>query len=1115
MGHFVKGPMTQIALPARFDVVRHLGAGGFGEVYEVADRTKPGRFALKTFTATSAEAVANIKAEFRALGELRHPNLVGLGELFQHGERLSFTMELVDGVDILTWFRSSLIAAGSGAHPTLETAHAALRKVMRGLAEAISALHRAGKLHRDIKPANVLVTAEHRAVLIDYGLTVSRGLERGTQLAGTIPYLAPECVAGEESTEAADWYAFGALLFHLLVHEVPYPGTAQVSQHLKLAGPPSSHRLAAAPRDLAELAIELLQPAPPRRLVGDEVLRRLGGSTSGPIPRVTELARTDAPTVRYLVDYLDELVESTECVLLDGGPASGKTPILDGVCAAAEARGILVLRTSTHPREAVAFEGLASLVEVVADHLRSLPIAEQLAMVPVQARDLATMFPTFERVAGVVHLPQSTSPDHLAPSAGAALADVLRALAARGPVLIAIDNAQWWSIDALVVMAHVVAGLPERNLLVVVAKRPTEGRAAAFARLCTDAPITTTVVTLATTVETRERKDSRVDHLSPLARRLLDVIASSVVVLPADLAGAIAHVNRGELAHSTQELVAAGLASSTPAGLALDEDGCVALERMVPTMLADWRHRIAQALQSANADAGILARAFHAAGDLEAAVPYARLAARSAHERGAPALACELYRLVQACGVDDVATRLAWVAAARDAGLGRDAAAELLGLADLDPSRAIEHRRQAGLIFLQIGEVERGLALLADTDQLSLPAGPRMTVVSLGLARLGQLGRLRLRRRRVVSARRLEQVDVLWTVAGALGLTDSMRGALVQTRCVKLAMSSGDPARGARAIASEAAFRAADLPRRSKIDAMLERARALAESANDDHARAWVRACRGFSALLYGEWSTVLDEMGVADEQLGRIPGTHWERTSISHAQICAQFFTGDLGALAASGWRLLAESRRRGDRFGEVIAHVATVTPLLMRGEYRAAARVAEAANDAWSHPHHVQRSFLALQRANVRLITGDGAGALAVVDETIAAMGVLMRVPLVRIPLHEVGARAALIAAADAPPAGRAALVRRAHALCAALRREPLAWARALARLHDGGLAQLAGDHEAAHALRVDAADACERAGMPMHAAFARTRAGIDPQWIPASLVVRWADLVMLHAP
>src|SRR5215469_12708614 len=99
--------MTSAATTERFHRVRCLGEGGMGVVYEAIDRERGTRVALKTLRHITAEALAKLKREFRAMQDVHHPNLVSLGELVSEGDECFFTMELVEGVDWLDYVRLS------------------------------------------------------------------------------------------------------------------------------------------------------------------------------------------------------------------------------------------------------------------------------------------------------------------------------------------------------------------------------------------------------------------------------------------------------------------------------------------------------------------------------------------------------------------------------------------------------------------------------------------------------------------------------------------------------------------------------------------------------------------------------------------------------------------------------------------------------------------------------------------------------------------------------------------------------------------------------------------------------------------------------------------------
>src|SRR5215468_3696110 len=132
----------------RYRILRRLGQGGMGIVFEAHDLVLDRRVALKTLIVQQAEEMYRLKKEFRALARISHPHLVQLYELVVGEGHCFFTMELVDGVA----FSQHVARHEKGGEP--------FRTAFRQLASGIAALHRESKLHRDIKPTNVLVDGE-------------------------------------------------------------------------------------------------------------------------------------------------------------------------------------------------------------------------------------------------------------------------------------------------------------------------------------------------------------------------------------------------------------------------------------------------------------------------------------------------------------------------------------------------------------------------------------------------------------------------------------------------------------------------------------------------------------------------------------------------------------------------------------------------------------------------------------------------------------------------------------------------------------------------------------------------------------------------------------------
>lgn len=202
----------------RFRIVRRIGAGGMGVVYEAEDLERNTRVALKTLNGPHNDAVFRLKREFRSLSGVSHPNLAAYFDLVIDPHVCFFTMELVEGVGFDKYARATL-------HPDSSDWHK-VREALRQLAVGLHALHQAGKLHCDIKPSNVLVTKEERVVLVDFGLVQelkrTAAFTEGWDFFGTPDYMSPE----QASVDAvlgppSDWYGVGVLLYRVLTKGAP------------------------------------------------------------------------------------------------------------------------------------------------------------------------------------------------------------------------------------------------------------------------------------------------------------------------------------------------------------------------------------------------------------------------------------------------------------------------------------------------------------------------------------------------------------------------------------------------------------------------------------------------------------------------------------------------------------------------------------------------------------------------------------------------------------------------------------------------------------------------------------------------------------------------------
>jgi eukaryotic-like serine/threonine-protein kinase len=204
---------------AGYRVLRHLGSGGMGEVYEVEAAGTGERLALKVLAARLAhrpELAARMGDETRALALVRHPNVVSLHAAGTLGDGRPFlAMELLRG-------RTLAVAAGMAARAAALRPCDAVRSV-RALLRALEAVHRAGLVHCDVKPSNVLLCDDGRVKLIDFGAAEWRSRRGGApavastrSVLGTPRYMAPERRAGAPPSVRCDLYGVGLVLADLL-----------------------------------------------------------------------------------------------------------------------------------------------------------------------------------------------------------------------------------------------------------------------------------------------------------------------------------------------------------------------------------------------------------------------------------------------------------------------------------------------------------------------------------------------------------------------------------------------------------------------------------------------------------------------------------------------------------------------------------------------------------------------------------------------------------------------------------------------------------------------------------------------------------------------------------
>jgi predicted ATPase/tetratricopeptide (TPR) repeat protein/GNAT superfamily N-acetyltransferase len=228
-------------LSGRYRVVRLLGSGGMGRVYEVVDEVLGIDVALKTLRRAAAgpEAVRALKREVLLARLVTHPNVCRIYDLGQAGDTWFITMELLRGETLAQRLRRSGPLAVTDAI-----------RYARPIIEGLGAAHRAGVVHRDFKPENTMIVGsngDERVVVTDFGIARSTGavVDEAT-ISGTPAYMAPEQVRGDPIGPATDIYALGLVLFEMVTGRLPFEGGSplELATRRLFETPPSAGSLA-------------------------------------------------------------------------------------------------------------------------------------------------------------------------------------------------------------------------------------------------------------------------------------------------------------------------------------------------------------------------------------------------------------------------------------------------------------------------------------------------------------------------------------------------------------------------------------------------------------------------------------------------------------------------------------------------------------------------------------------------------------------------------------------------------------------------------------------------------------------------------------------------------
>lgn len=251
------------ALEGRYQVLKELGRGGMGIVFQAHDKQLNEPVAIKILSpllSNDTEALERLRREVSAARRISHPNVIRIHDISEAKGLQYVSMEYFSGRNLKEHIRSRTALSQTEAF-----------NIASQIADGLEAAHKQGVIHRDLKSQNILINAVNQIKIIDFGLAHSTHLQGMTAtglIMGTPEYMAPEQVAGRKVDERADLYSFGIILYELFTGRVPFTGDSAIAvgfRQMKEEPAPPRQSNPQLPEEIQRVILKALEKDPVRR----------------------------------------------------------------------------------------------------------------------------------------------------------------------------------------------------------------------------------------------------------------------------------------------------------------------------------------------------------------------------------------------------------------------------------------------------------------------------------------------------------------------------------------------------------------------------------------------------------------------------------------------------------------------------------------------------------------------------------------------------------------------------------------------------------------------------------------------------------------------------------